>query len=73
MRTEKKRSRGVEDTQRQRSLRACRRHLEDLRRAHKGPPEDVAVPSFGLPRYMAPVAPSSYRSSPAQLCSECGE
>jgi len=73
MRTNKPKSRGAEDTQRQRAMRASRRHLADLRRAHKNPPADVPVKSVGLPKFMEPAAPSSYRSSPAQLCSELGE
>ena len=73
MRPEKKKPRSVEDTERQRAVRASRRHLEDLRRAHKKPPADVPVKAAGLPKYLEPAEPSSYRSSPAQLCSECGE
>ena len=73
MRSQKQKWRGAEDTERQRLVRASRRHLEDLRRAHKNPPADVAVKPCGPPRYFEPAALSSYRSSPAQLCSELGE
>jgi type II secretory pathway pseudopilin PulG len=73
MRSEKKKSRTAADTERQRALRTCRRHLEDLRRAHKHPPDDVRVKSVSVPKYLEPAAPSSYQSSPSQLCSELGE
>jgi hypothetical protein len=73
MRSVKQKPPGVEDTERQRAVRASRKHLEDLRRAHKKPPADVPVKAAGVPKFLEPVEPHSYRSSPAQLCSECGE
>ncbi len=69
----KKNSRGAEYTERQRAIRTCRKHFEDLRRAHKFPPADVPLKSAGPPRFLEPVARSSYQTSPAELCSEIGE
>ena len=65
-----KRPRSADDTRRQRAIRACRKHLKDLREAYDRPPPDVAVPSVAIPMRIAPVQPSSYCSSPAQLCAE---
>jgi len=73
MRPDRQKPRTAEDTERQRALRASRRHLEDLRRAHKRPPADVRVKSTSVPKYLEPAALSSYRSSPSELCSELGE
>ena len=73
MRSPRQKPSSAEDTERQRARRASHRHLEDLRRAHKTPPADVPVRSFGVPTYLEPAATSSYRSSPSQLCSELGE
>jgi hypothetical protein len=73
MKSDKPKPLAAEDTERQRCRRASRKHLEDLRRAHNGPPADVAVRSFGLPKRIEPEAISSYRSSPSQMCSELGE
>ncbi len=73
MRLGKKKLRSAEYTERQRAVRICRKHLEDLRRAHKFPPADVPLKSSGSPKFLEPVAPSSYQTSPAELCSEIGE
>jgi len=59
-----------EDTERQRAKRACRRHLQDLRKAHERPPASLALKRTSVPLRIAPVAPASYCSSPAQLCAE---
>ncbi len=67
---ERKRPRDASDTQRQRAIRACRRHLKDLRAAHDRPPPDVVVRSRGLPARIAPAEVGSYCTSPAELCAE---
>jgi hypothetical protein len=56
-------------TRRMKAAAACAAHLRDLQRAHGRPPPDVEV-AEGLPRRIAPVAPSSYCVSPADLCAE---
>ena len=61
------------DTARIRSIRACARHLRDLKRAHGGPPKDVPVRTTSTPRVISPVPDRSYCTSPAQLCAELAE
>jgi hypothetical protein len=39
----------------------------------KNPPADVQVKSVEVPKFVEPAERSSYRSSPAELCSEIGE
>jgi hypothetical protein len=56
-------------TRRMKAVAACAAHLKDLHRAHGRPPPDVQV-GEGLPQRIAPVAPSSYCVSPADLCAE---
>jgi hypothetical protein len=56
-------------TRRMNAIAACAAHLKDLERAHGRPPPDIEV-SEGLPQRIAPVAPSSYCVSPADLCAE---
>jgi len=58
------------DTERAQAMRACARHLEDLKRAHGRLPADVRVCMTRTPRFVAPVAESSYCTSPALLCAE---
>jgi hypothetical protein len=65
-----KRPQKADDTRRQRAIRACRRHLKDLRAAYGRPPPDVVVRSVAVPKRIAPVEPCSYCSSPAELCAE---
>jgi hypothetical protein len=56
-------------TRQMQAAAACAAHLKDLRNAHGRPPPDVVVAN-GFPRRIAPIAPSSYCVSPAQLCAE---
>ena len=58
------------ETGRERSRRACARHLQDLRRAYGSPPPDVAVKSTAIPLRLAPTPASSSCTSPASLCAE---
>lgn len=61
------------DTARERSARACARHLDDLKQAHGCPPADVSVPSRSVVRLVSPVLEGSWCTSPAQLCAELAE
>jgi hypothetical protein len=58
------------ETDRERSRRACARHLKDLVRAHGKPPPDVAVKSSPTPQRLAPTPASSSCTSPGALCAE---
>jgi len=58
------------DSERAEAIRACDRHLKDLKRAHVLPPADVRVCMTRTPRFIAPVPTSSYCTSPALLCAE---
>jgi hypothetical protein len=69
MKSPRKRAPDEDETDRQRAIRACRRHLKDLKRAYERPPAAIAL--RGGPRvYFAPVEAASYCASPAQLCAE---
>jgi len=70
MTADAKRPPSADDTLRQRAVRACRKHLKDLRQAYGRPPPDVIVRSEAVPKRIAPVEPCSYCSSPAELCAE---
>ena len=61
------------DTAREKSARACAKHLEDLKRAHGRPPPDVELPSRSVVRLVSPIPDASWFSSPAQLCAELAE
>jgi hypothetical protein len=61
------------DTERALAIRACARHLKDLRRAHSQRPAQVAVNTRGLPKFVAPILEQSYCTSPAALCAELAE
>jgi hypothetical protein len=65
-----KRPRNGDDTERQRAIRASRRHLKDLRAAYARPPADVVLSSRAIPVRIAPVEIASFCSSPANLCAE---
>ena len=58
------------ETDRERSRRACARHLKDLKRAHGKPPPDVAVKPSAAPKRIAPTPVSSHCTSPGALCAE---
>ncbi len=58
------------ETERERSRRACSRHLQDLKRAHGTAPPDVAVKISPVPKRIAATPPSSNCTSPAALCAE---
>jgi hypothetical protein len=60
-------------TARMEAIGACAAHLADLRRAHGGPPPDVALAAGFHPRPIASPPPSSYCVSPAALCAELAE
>ena len=54
-------------------MRACGRHLDDLRRAQRQPPANVAVSERGVPKFVPLIIEQSYCTSPAALCAELGE
>ena len=57
-------------TARAESVRACRRHLRDLKEAHGEPPPDIVTQSRSVPARLAPEPVSSGCVSPAALCAE---
>ncbi len=59
-----------QETERERSRRACERHLKDLKQAHDRPPPDVAVKPTSVPKRLDPTPESSSCTSPGALCSE---
>lgn len=61
------------DTERALAMRACGRHLDDLRRAQRQPPGNVAVSERGVPKFVPLIIEQSYCTSPAALCAELGE
>lgn len=61
------------DTARQKSARACARHLDDLKEAHGRPPPDVKVRMMSAVRLVVPPPQGSFCTSPAQLCAELAE
>ncbi len=58
------------ETERERSRRACARHLQDLKRTHGRPPPDVAVKPTPTPARIAATPHSSNCTSPSALCAE---
>jgi hypothetical protein len=58
------------ETGRERSRRACARHLQDLKRICGSPPPDVAVKSTAIPTRLTPTPASSSCTSPGALCAE---
>jgi hypothetical protein len=58
------------ETDRERSRRACLRHLKDLKRAHGTPPADVKLKSSPTPKRLTPTEVSSSCTSPGALCAE---
>jgi hypothetical protein len=58
------------ETGRERSRRACARHLQDLKRVHATPPPDVAVKISAVPARLSPTPASSSCTSPGALCAE---
>jgi len=60
-------------TPRMEAIAACAAHLSDLRRAHRTPPPDIALPQSLRPLSIAPTPTSSYCVSPAALCAELAE
>ena len=61
------------DTAHEKAKRACARHLNDLKKAHAGPPADVALKRVAIPKRLDPVPTASWCSSPARLCAELAE
>ncbi len=59
-----------EDTERGEAIRACARHLTDLKHFHEKPPQDVRVDMSRTPRFVTPEPDSSYCTSPAALCAD---
>jgi hypothetical protein len=59
-----------DETARQSAIRACARLLRDLKRAHRRPPADVALPRVAIPARIDPVPVLSGCGSPAQQCVE---
>jgi len=58
------------ETQRMEAVAACAAHLKDLKRIHGRPPADAVPASEKTPRRLSPTEPSSYCTSPAELCAE---
>jgi hypothetical protein len=69
----RKKKKSCKDTAREKSARACAKHLADLKRAHGDPPPDVLLPSRSVVRLVSPVPDASWCTSPAQLCAELAE
>ena len=69
----RKKPKSSADTAREKSARACAKHLADLKRAHLRPPADVPLPSRSVIRLVSPVPDASWCTSPAQLCAELAE
>ena len=61
------------DTDRVKVENACRKHLKDLRRAHRQPPPELAIRSRSVPARIDPAPWASFCTSPAQLCAELAE
>jgi len=70
MPADRKRPGNPEETERQRAKRACRRHLQDLRRAHDRPPLSLQLKRSAVPLRLPPAPIASYCTSPALLCAE---
>ena len=51
-------------------MRSCARHLKDLRRGQRQPPENIPVKECEVPRFVPPIIEQSYCTSPAALCVE---
>jgi hypothetical protein len=60
-------------TERQRLVAACAAHLRDLRRVHRTPPPDLAIPSVAIPARLHGPDPASYCASPAAMCAELAQ
>lgn len=58
------------ETERERTRRACQRHLRDLQRAYGKPPPDVRVKTSPVPERLSGPAASSNCTSPGALCAE---
>jgi len=61
------------DTERALAMRSCARHLKDLRRAQRRPPDNVPLGECAVPRFVPPIIEQSYCTSPAALCVELAE
>jgi len=61
------------DTARAKAEKACRKHLNDLRRAHGLPPPPLIIPSRSIPARIPAEPWASFCTSPAQLCVELAE
>ena len=61
------------DTERALAMRSCARHLKDLRRAQRQPPDNVPLRECAVPRFVPPIIEQSYCTSPAALCVELAE
>ncbi|HEY1780334.1 MAG TPA: hypothetical protein VGG79_07870 [Roseiarcus sp.] len=61
------------DTERALAIRASTRHLNDLRRAQRQPPANVAVSERGVPKFVPLIIEQSWCTSPAALCADLGE
>lgn len=57
-------------TKHQLLVTACAAHLRDLRRVHRVPPPDLAIPSVAIPAQLSGPDAASYCSSPAAMCAE---
>ena len=60
-------------TDHQRSVAACAAHLRDLKRVHRAPPPDLAIPSVAIPARLYGPDPASYCASPAAMCAELAQ
>ena len=65
-----RRPKSADDTERARAIRASRKHLSDLKRAHGRPPADVPLVSRAIPRRIDGEPVASWCTSPARLCAE---
>ncbi|MGA2485009.1 MAG: hypothetical protein ABSF49_03350 [Roseiarcus sp.] len=61
------------ETAHQLLVAACAAHLRDLKRVHRAPPPDLAIPSVAIPARLHGPDPASYCSSPAAMCAELAQ
>jgi hypothetical protein len=61
------------DTERALAMQSCARHLKDLRRAQRQPPENVPLSEREILKFVPPIIEQSYCTSPAALCVELAE
>ena len=69
----RRRRKASPDTRRMAAVRACFRHLKDLKSAHGEPPPEVRLPRRSAPPFVPALLEYSWCGSPAAMCAELGE